>query len=127
MKKNTTNNRVRFWIDKKEQLSLTGISIFLDWMLLLGIAFIITCGLIAWSSILHEDVFSRSVLEKHETSMLQQRIDEALLEQTTMTIKQKQELFTKQTEGFVFSDTAQDAVISVTGTATTTGATTTTP
>jgi hypothetical protein len=121
------NSFQRFLIDKKEQLSLTGISVFADWMLVLGTLSILFIGLIAWSWTINEEVLANSSLQEDKQATLRSRVDMVLLEQVATKLGDKQKRFETLTNGFVFNDRVPVAapLIDTSGVATSTPATST--
>lgn len=129
MKKTHTDNTLqRFFVDRKEQLSITGVSVFADWMLVLTTLSLVFIGLLTWSWVLNRDVLTASSLQEDKVATVRSRVDEVLLERVTTSLQQKQNRFSEVTNGFVFNDRARvvTPVIEATSAATTTATTTTT-
>lgn len=100
------NSFQRFLIEKKEQLSLTGVSVFVDWALILIVVSVLFIGLLAWSWKINEEVLATSSLQDTSGVVMRSRVDIALLERITAQVQSKQERFSALSNGFVFSDRA---------------------
>lgn len=106
----------RFWADRKEKLSVSGVSVAADWFILLGFLVFLLAALLVSSWLLFRDVSSSSSLDASVDAALRTNVNEAQLDRVVERFGVRKEQFTNLSDGFTFSATVQPLSASATST-----------
>lgn len=93
----------RFWADRKEKLSISGVSVATDWFSLLGFLVLLLVVLLVSSWLLFRDVSSASLLDATVDATQRTHVNEAQLSRVVERFTVKQEQFRELSNNFTFT------------------------
>ncbi|MEY2641245.1 MAG: hypothetical protein RL150_638 [Candidatus Parcubacteria bacterium] len=121
----TTVRTKRFWADRNEQLSLSGLSIRGDWFLLVAASFLLLATLLVLSWLSYRALSKATILNAEARTATRAHVNEEQLSRVTEQYRVRTERFAEITNGFVLTGTVPPRVPDITPVATTTVATST--
>lgn len=104
MKKAQQNKQAhRFWADRKEKLSLSGVSVATDWFSLLGFLVVLLTLLLVFSWLLFREVSSVSSLDATVDAAQRTHVNEAQLTRVVDRFTTRTEQFKQLSGNFTFT------------------------